>query len=337
MLMSFVSLCLYRKIKENCSDVGTIVRIVTRRENFDEFSQSQPTGTNAFVESYDIDFKDGGRIKNVLSSNLIHATNDDNVMKDMKRNNKKKNKDRVIKKGRCKEQDKRNNKIKEFKEETSPPNNGVTCKSIKSKKRIRPRSKANTRSQLDDSSTNTLSAIEVQSSLVAQAFHDLLTRHLREFEKTIQKLERVDRFAFFFGVPPPELDDSDSENDDNTELKLGKATKQYSKPPFNFKIVRKRKEHGRYYMNKLTSTNYETKLEFINDEINDPSDEKKKKLNSLKGSDKIHDIDIENHLSESYQNKVVNWDLFRSDIISMCDAAISRDPYAGGGGPGTLG
>lgn len=77
-----------------------------------------------------------------------------------------------------------------------------------------------------------------------------------------------------------------------------------STPPFNWQVVRKRLEHGRYVLDRTLAQDHWKK--------NEPK-------------------------STLLHPKGVHWDMFRNDVLGMCHAAIERDPAGAEGGSGTLG
>jgi hypothetical protein len=190
---------------------------------------------------------------------------------------------------------------------------------------------------------------------------DMFERHRREFERSLIRLEKADVYGYFTASISPEHEESITSqpsqpsnvttsdsmhlsrppslsvptNDGPTALTvdatlstasthnniIGSSTQEG--PPINFTVMRKRLDHGRYI---LDQERYETAKRIslmtpyyksIGKKI--PSDHK-----NLPGFSVHH-------------KKSINWDLFRTDVMGMCDAAIQRSPHlVGDGAAGTL-
>jgi [histone H3]-lysine4 N-trimethyltransferase ATXR3 len=140
-------------------------------------------------------------------------------------------------------------------------------------------------------------------------------------------------------LPPPALATQTSTGTDTSSIVTHDSTPEISMhnpppinvvtpstidgPPFNFVVLRKRLEQGRYILDrerfeteeriKLLTPYYKS----IGKRI--PSSKKK----------------LPNFLV--YHKKGIDWDLFRKDVLGMCDAAVQRRPdFAGDGGAGTI-
>jgi hypothetical protein len=93
-------------------------------------------------------------------------------------------------------------------------------------------------------------------------------------------------------------------------------------PPFNFVVLRKRLENGRYILDR-------EQLE-IEERINLMTPYLKSIGQKIPTKKKWRNFPVRH-------KQGINWDLFRKDVIGMCDAAIERNPeHAGDGTPGTL-
>ena len=95
---------------------------------------------------------------------------------------------------------------------------------------------------------------------------------------------------------------SSKENLNILDSKATKSVTQYpSLPPYNFAVLRRRLEHGRYILDR-------ERLE----------KEEYQKNNNAK-VDKMSNFIVQNPTG-------IDWELFREDIIGMCNTAIERDP-----------
>ncbi|KAL3795775.1 LOW QUALITY PROTEIN: hypothetical protein ACHAW5_007688 [Stephanodiscus triporus] len=102
----------------------------------------------------------------------------------------------------------------------------------------------------DATSTNTLTMEDSADSRCVA----LYTKHRKEMEKSLIRLEKLDRFGFFLEATPPQFDENydcdDGDVPGNDDLSVQAAHKRYrtvpfpDKPPFDFLIVRKRLAAG---------------------------------------------------------------------------------------------
>jgi hypothetical protein len=106
---------------------------------------------------------------------------------------------------------------------------------------------------------------------------------------------------------------SSNENLNILDSKVTNSVTQYpSQPPYNFAVLRRRLEHGRYILDR-------ERLEKVEYQKN----------NNAK-VDKMSNFIVQNPTG-------INWELFREDMIGMCNTAIERDSNDDDGGPtGTL-
>lgn len=195
---------------------------------------------------------------------------------------------------------------------------------------------------------------------------DMYARHRREFERSVIRLEKTDAYHFFQGDVPEELTEGytkqvetpgtpqenpsspqttaepqlepnaeaqhNSSSSQSPEMKNGqKSSTKKSKnvdadvnantiqfpdhPPYNFQILRKRIENGRYELDRL-SLEYEERIELIKPYLKSIG-KKIPKCNSKKT--KAMRLPVLHPIG-------VDWDLFRKDVIGMCDAAVERNP-----------
>ena len=173
-------------------------------------------------------------------------------------------------------------------------------------------------------------------------------RHRRELERIVTRLEKIDQFGFFFDPVPAELDEAyaarvegatfdqavtDAEQKSLHTAKSAVVQTTKSGPvfpshaPFNWEMVRRRMEQDRYVVDR----------------------EKMEKLNRLRQlgpyyaslgqwtlSDKLRPDKNEAGNPRVLHPKGVDWNLFRDDVLGMCDAAIARDDSGGTGASGSL-
>lgn len=165
---------------------------------------------------------------------------------------------------------------------------------------------------------------------------DFYTKQRKEMEKSLQRLEKVDRFGFFLDETPPEFDENYDHDDcddipdgDDGSLPVANIRKDVQfpdQPPFNFLVVRKRLAAGRYNVDMVAA------------EVNRLREIKAMIQSS--GTDEgqqVAEVDYD-ELKQSMCNPIaVDWDTFNADIVGMCDAALDRDPEGPSLGSGHLG
>ena len=95
--------------------------------------------------------------------------------------------------------------------------------------------------------------------------------------------------------------------------------------PYNFHIIKKRMEHGRYILNREVIEN-DHHLEFVTPYFQSIG-RKVPKTTSRKNGLKLNLL----------HKKGIDWDLFQKDINDMCDTAVKRNPDMDGLSPGSLG
>ncbi|CAJ1896278.1 unnamed protein product [Cylindrotheca closterium] len=99
-----------------------------------------------------------------------------------------------------------------------------------------------------------------------------------------------------------------------------------SNPPYNFEILRKRIARGRYVLDEEAIENKHHRAmvkRYLNSLGNTTGDERAKILKAKAKLDVLHP-------------KAVDWDLFRTDIIGMCDTSEKRDMECDDGSSGTI-
>lgn len=199
---------------------------------------------------------------------------------------------------------------------------------------------------------------------VSSSSMDLYERHRREFERIVARLEKVDLYGYFVEDAPPEFDekydienqsivsnevkhDMDSElgadvnkksnnappiersqpssvgSTDTSHTSTPKPTIFPSHPPYNWDMVRRRLGHGRYILDRchLEEEERSKLLEpyhlSIGKKIIKPRKGSKEKLTKEK---KVPEVNSRVACPEG-----VNWNLFKDDVLGMCDNAIARD------------
>lgn len=90
-------------------------------------------------------------------------------------------------------------------------------------------------------------------------------------------------------------------NDNDNKEATNSVTQFPSRPPYNFVVLRRRLEHGRYILDR-------ERIE---------KEEYQKNNNAMK-LDKMSNFIVQNPTG-------INWDLFREDVIGMCNSAVERD------------
>lgn len=202
---------------------------------------------------------------------------------------------------------------------------------------------------------------------------EMFERHRRDFERCLERLEKVDKFGFFLDDTPPEWDEnyfpktieankaiSESNsvaaetgrscnevegelskviNDDEKES-AGCSAKKKSKtkksqtapsptfpahPPFNWAMVRRRMENGRYFIDRERAEEdnrfHVLKLYYASLPVDRRP--RKRQQKGRANSRVLHKMGVD-------------WDCFLSDIQAMCDAALDRDMDSSEEGKGTL-
>ena len=203
--------------------------------------------------------------------------------------------------------------------------------------------------------------VVTSTSVTTQAM-DLFERHKREFERSLGRLEKADAYNFFGTAVPTEFEErytnvesdpahhlesnSDavrtahhsSETSQLPSIGESKPAKNGSKkgkqeegaiqfpstPPFNFVVIRRRMELGRYILNRLQLEN-EERINLMTPYW---------KLIGRKAITRKP----KKSLIPVLHPKGINWELFRQDVNAMCNAALERhkDLEDDDGTPGTL-
>ena len=231
-------------------------------------------------------------------------------------------------------------------------------KAAKESKRGSKRNSATDASESDATST----AAQTDNSQSRRM--EMYTRHRREMEKSLHRLEKVDRFGFFLDNTPAEFDENydngeedeeGGEADDGLEQKTAvtrKSVQSPVQPPFNFLVIRKRFAAGRYDINmaaleqqrlreiKAMVANISsdsTTSTSKNDERMEAVAIKEVDANDEEHQQKCSEVDYDKIAKSMVQPFAVDWETFNADVISMCDAAMARDPDGVELGSGHLG
>mmetsp|Transcript_13083 Transcript_13083/g.30989 ORF Transcript_13083/g.30989 Transcript_13083/m.30989 type:complete len:667 (+) Transcript_13083:275-2275(+) len=189
-----------------------------------------------------------------------------------------------------------------------------------------------------------------------EARKDLYGKHKKEMEKSILRLEKVDRFGFFLDTTPADFDenyevDENSETGESDDRSLSgmafrsKSIEFPTGPPFDFHVLRKRFAAGRYDKD-LVTPEFERQRDIRailaaqaknTDGMNDENGDENENAYDSSPREAGDDLDLDT-LARSMRHPVaVDWDLLKSDVDSMCDAAMSRDPDGVNLGSGHLG
>jgi hypothetical protein len=283
---------------------------------------------------YDVDFVLGGRILNVERWELDYTTADaEGLTEDASamRSRRKRNPSAVVKEAEKAAQP-TTKKLKFSKKASSKTAKNTaaeekTAAGVKRKakngKTVAKNGKATTKRRKDEDKVEST----IQGNGNATTVQDLYERQRREFERCFGRLERQDPYGFFLGDPPLVHDEnygteqSESSSTDVVSPAQPVSTAKQSQPeseassvpptvvlpqlaPLCFAVIRNRMEHGRYVFDRVRDQNERM---------------------------------LTNDVESLVHPKGVHWNLFRADVLAMCDAAIRRDPAGVSGGSGTLG
>ena len=163
----------------------------------------------------------------------------------------------------------------------------------------------------------------------------LYSRHRKEIEKSLVRLEKSDRFGFFLGATPPQFDENYGPDDDNDSLldavpKPFKAESFPEHPPYDLLVVRKRLDAGMYNTD-MVALEVE-RLRGIKATMNTPE-----MSHDESGVTNNYNIEYDELKKSMCHPIAVDWDKFNADVVAMCDAAIIRDPEGFSLGSGHLG
>lgn len=185
---------------------------------------------------------------------------------------------------------------------------------------------------------------------------NLYVKHRNEMEKSIQRLQKVDRYGFFIENPPSDLDedyddimnadssDDDSDSDDEGAETNGRKIVTFpDQPPYNFLVLKKRFAAGRYDLD-MVALELERRSTIKSmlgaTSTRSPSsgaeaEDGSSVTSSPKNSDEVDDY---SELAKTMIHPLaVDWDTLKADVSAMCDAAMLRDPDGASLGTGHLG
>ena len=178
---------------------------------------------------------------------------------------------------------------------------------------------------------------------------NMYTKHRNEMEKSIQRLQKLDRYGFFLEDAPPDLDenydddsDSDSSDEDSDSEDEGEKIRDRKvvtfpdQPPYNFMVVKKRFAAGRYDLDMVAIE--QKRLSGIK-RILDSNYAGSSSLAAGNDSGGTHSDELDyKELAKTMLHPLgVDWELLKSDVSAMCDAALIRDPDGVSLGTGHLG
>lgn len=220
---------------------------------------------------------------------------------------------------------------------------------------------SNTKAKKSKVSKATTNAVEDAPSAPISG-KDLYERHRKEFERSINRLEKADPYHWFLGDVPKEYDEcylkqplnpslnqggesstadggaNDkapiSESVDSNEIPSSTANSDLQKeaelqfpdhPPYNFSILRKRMEHGRYVLDR-EAVEVEERTQLMTPYLKSIGARVPKR-----GSKKTKNSSL-----PVLCQKAVDWEAFRKDVIGMCDSAEERNLECDDGSAGTI-
>jgi len=155
-----------------------------------------------------------------------------------------------------------------------------------------------------------------------QAGLTLYEKHRREFERVIARHEKIDRFGWFWDEAPEEFDEKYGENEDETNATFPNHA------PFNWEMIRKRRQHGRYVLNR---EKLEEEERFSLLEPYYAWRGKRPKRRFQENSSFPASVVAVQKLKKRKPNKRVSnpqgvhWDLYAQDVLAMIESALERN------------
>ena len=281
--------------------------------------------------SYDIEYVLGGKVSNVTRVELIHTTAEAEGLVATNLRERRSNRALTKEEDNAPKKSVANKRKRDYTNKRPSSKDGsVSSRSSRqaptkkpTKEAIKAPPKRNSRrTSTDDDSSDA-------GNTTSNAL-DLYTRHKRELERSLARLEKVDRFGFFFDTCPPEFD----ENYDDA----GEATSFPDGPPFNFVVLKKRFEAGRYDVD-FVQVEMERRKGIkatFKENVDDTATMEaiSEEADSMNNDESL----IRDEAVKTLYHPVgVDWDTFNKDVVGMCDAAIERDPDGKELGSGHLG
>lgn len=182
---------------------------------------------------------------------------------------------------------------------------------------------------------------------------NMYSKHRNEMEKSIQRLQKVDRYGFFLENPPSEFDedyddimdedssdDDDDSDDEGVEKSVKKSVTFPDQPPYNFLVLKKRFAAGRYDLDMvaLEQERRSSIKSMLGDMPTRSSSSEAEDASSITSSSRHSDeLDYSELAKTMIHPLSVDWDMLKSDVSAMCDAAMIRDPDGASLGSGHLG
>ena len=182
----------------------------------------------------------------------------------------------------------------------------------------------------------------------------LYTKHRNEMEKAIQRLQKMDRYGFFLEPPPSDLDenyddalnaentDDESDSDDEMKTKVRKTASFPDQPPYNFLVLKKRFNAGRYDLDMVElELERRSKIKLMlgpySEGPSSTESENAASTSALEDNNNTGEDDYREVLKTMLHPIAVDWNTLKSDVFAMCDAAMVRDPDGASLGTGHLG
>jgi [histone H3]-lysine4 N-trimethyltransferase ATXR3 len=175
-----------------------------------------------------------------------------------------------------------------------------------------------------------------KSAAIASAMQmgaDLYEKHRREFERIFLRLQtKVDVFRHFgreqnipepfneLYTPTPMSPEKGDANDTTDSIATTTAVPIFdpnSQPPYNWEIIQRRMDHGRYVLDRVHKEETE-RNQLLAPYYKYMYQTHHKRVRPNKKKDAQHP----NH--RVVCPKGVHWELFRNDVVAMCDAALGR-------------
>ena len=307
---------------------------VSRNIPIDDSVSTDSAAANGHDFHYDVDLVLGGKLTNLDRADLEYTTAEAEGMI-----------------GDTRARRKRKTEPKEPQEPSKSPSSSDKPKtqkktSGKQAKGAGKKRKASDTGKGAGSKKSKAAAVDPSSTTTPANAADVYERHRREFEKFLTRLEKVDEYGHFYGPVPPEFDETyeskvvefeETSSETKEAVDETKSTEVHENqqqsaepaapkkpqneeeiifpdsPPYNFDIIRKRMEKGRYVLDldlQERNERYELMLPYyqsIGAKISKPKKKKRPSTQSL------HTI-------------AVNWDVCVDDISKMCEAALARHP-----------
>eukprot|EP00934_Nitzschia_sp_Nitz4_P006918 Nitzschia sp. Nitz4//scaffold41_size133979//27876//35172//NITZ4_003333-RA/size133979-snap-gene-0.98-mRNA-1//1//CDS//3329551428//6908//frame0 len=337
------------KLKDLSGDLGRVTRA----------TPVGPTLENSHPFVYDLDLVLGGKLNGAFRADLLYTTASNEGMVGDSRESRKRRKPEPVETTNAVVP----TKVPKKKNKTGP----------QKKKTATERAKSNTKKASKVSKGKTTEDKPTVIGTNSQGV-DLYERHRREFERSLGRLEKIDAYNFFGSEVPPEFqedyfpsdkvgvdvqeegnstttdgnvapasigstqveekemtpvhmdtDDSDKagvEKSQTQSQNQGVGPQFPSHAPYNFVIIRQRMDHGRYTLDRARLENEERVKLLV------PYFKAVGKKNYRRIPKKS--------LIPVLHPKGIDWNLFKQDVESMCDAALERNAEESARGPGSL-